>query len=62
MAAGVTVVFGHWAALGLRLEPRAIGLESGCVWGNRLSALRLEDRKVFQQETLETALPQSSRG
>ncbi len=56
-SAGVTVVFGHWGALGLRLEPRVIALESGCAWGNRLSAVRLEDRKLFQQETLETALP-----
>ncbi|MEM7583502.1 MAG: symmetrical bis(5'-nucleosyl)-tetraphosphatase [Acidobacteriota bacterium] len=49
----VTVVFGHWAALGLRVEPRAIGLDSGCVWGSRLSALRLEDRALFQQASVE---------
>ena len=56
-SAGVTVVFGHWAAMGLRLEPRAIALDSGCLWGYRLSAIRLEDRKLFQQESLESALP-----
>lgn len=38
---GVTVVFGHWAALGLMLRDNLIGLDSGCVWGNRLSAVRL---------------------
>jgi bis(5'-nucleosyl)-tetraphosphatase (symmetrical) len=37
----VTVVFGHWAALGLMLRDNVIGLDSGCVWGNRLSAVRL---------------------
>jgi bis(5'-nucleosyl)-tetraphosphatase (symmetrical) len=37
----VTVVFGHWAALGLMLRDNLIGLDSGCVWGNRLSAVRL---------------------
>jgi bis(5'-nucleosyl)-tetraphosphatase (symmetrical) len=37
----ITVVFGHWAALGLILEDRLIGLDSGCVWGNHLSAVRL---------------------
>ena len=44
----VTVAFGHWAALGLLLKKRLMGLDSGCVWGGRLSALRLEDRALFQ--------------
>jgi bis(5'-nucleosyl)-tetraphosphatase (symmetrical) len=39
---GSTVVFGHWAALGLTMRDNLIGLDSGCVWGNRLSAVRLE--------------------
>jgi bis(5'-nucleosyl)-tetraphosphatase (symmetrical) len=43
-----TVVFGHWAALGLRVEPRLLALDSGCVWGGKLSAIRLEDRRLFQ--------------
>ncbi len=36
------VVFGHWAALGLTLRDNVIGLDSGCVWGNQLSAVRLD--------------------
>jgi len=44
----VTVVFGHWAALGFRLKKRYIALDSGCVWGGRLSAVRLEDRTIYQ--------------
>jgi bis(5'-nucleosyl)-tetraphosphatase (symmetrical) len=44
----VLVVFGHWAALGLRVKKRVICLDSGCVWGGQLTALRLEDRQVFQ--------------
>lgn len=44
----VTVAFGHWAALGLRVKKRYIAMDSGCVWGGKLSALRLEDRKLFQ--------------
>jgi bis(5'-nucleosyl)-tetraphosphatase (symmetrical) len=42
------VLFGHWAALGLLVRPDVLGLDSGCVWGRRLTALRLEDRRVFQ--------------
>lgn len=44
----VTVVFGHWAALGLYTKKRLICLDSGCVWGGYLTALRLEDRQLFQ--------------
>ncbi len=43
-----TVICGHWSALGLRIEPGLMALDSGCLWGGPLSALRLEDRKVFQ--------------
>jgi bis(5'-nucleosyl)-tetraphosphatase (symmetrical) len=44
----VTVAFGHWAALGLYRKKGLIGLDSGCVWGGRLSAVRLEDERLFQ--------------
>ena len=43
-----TIVFGHWSQLGLKLRERQTGLDSGCVWGGKLTALRLEDRKLFQ--------------
>lgn len=42
------LVCGHWSTLGLRLEPRLAALDSGCVWGGSLSAMRLEDRKLFR--------------
>jgi bis(5'-nucleosyl)-tetraphosphatase (symmetrical) len=48
------VVFGHWAALGLDLGPRHLALDTGCVWGNRLTAVRLDDRAVFQVKAVET--------
>jgi bis(5'-nucleosyl)-tetraphosphatase (symmetrical) len=43
-----TLICGHWSALGLRIEPGLMALDSGCLWGGTLTAVRLEDRKVFQ--------------
>ncbi len=42
-----TAVFGHWSQAGLVRRPRTVGLDTGCVWGGRLSAwLPDEDRLV----------------
>jgi len=43
-----TVVFGHWSTLGLMIRPDAICLDTGCVWGRQLTALRLHDHKLVQ--------------
>jgi bis(5'-nucleosyl)-tetraphosphatase (symmetrical) len=43
-----SIVFGHWSALGLKLTRRLAALDSGCVWGGALSALKLEDRRLVQ--------------
>ncbi|KAA3606465.1 MAG: symmetrical bis(5'-nucleosyl)-tetraphosphatase [Planctomycetota bacterium] len=42
------VLFGHWASLGLKLTKQWWALDSGCVWGGKLSAVRLKDQAVFQ--------------
>ncbi|MBM4343643.1 MAG: symmetrical bis(5'-nucleosyl)-tetraphosphatase [Deltaproteobacteria bacterium] len=47
-SAGTRIVFGHWAALGVRKGPDWQSLDSGCVWGNALTALRLEDDRLVQ--------------
>jgi bis(5'-nucleosyl)-tetraphosphatase (symmetrical) len=47
-SADVTLIFGHWSALGLQLRDRLVALDTGCLWGGRLSALRLEDRRLYQ--------------
>lgn len=47
-SADVTVVYGHWSARGLTLRPNLIGLDSGCLWGGQLSAVRLSDRMLVQ--------------
>jgi bis(5'-nucleosyl)-tetraphosphatase (symmetrical) len=47
-SAGVTVFCGHWSALGLMLAPNVVMLDSGCLWGGTLTAIRLDDRRMFQ--------------
>ncbi len=47
------IVFGHWAALGLHLADGVAGLDTGCVWGNSLTALRLDDGRVFAEPAAE---------
>ena len=54
--ADVTCIFGHWSALGLTLRTNLIGLDTGCVWGGKLTAVRLSDRALFQ-----VACPESQR-
>lgn len=44
----VQILFGHWAALeGEADEAHVIALDTGCVWGNKLTAFRLEDKQFF---------------
>ncbi len=50
--ADVTIVCGHWSTLGLVMRPDLMALDTGCVWGGRLTAARLSpdpaDRTVIQ--------------
>ncbi len=42
------LIFGHWAALqGLCPTPHVHAIDTGCVWGGPLTALRLQDKKRF---------------
>lgn len=42
------IIFGHWAALeGKVTESHVFALDTGCVWGHTLTAMRLEDRQRF---------------
>ncbi|WP_293780252.1 symmetrical bis(5'-nucleosyl)-tetraphosphatase [uncultured Oxalicibacterium sp.] len=43
-----TIVFGHWSTLGLVMRPNLIALDTGCVWGGKLTAVNLQDRSVIQ--------------
>ena len=43
-----TIVCGHWSTLGLKVSERLAALDTGCVWGGKLTAMRLEDRKLYE--------------
>jgi len=43
-AANTRIVFGHWSALGLVVLPDLISVDTGCVWGRQLTAVRLDKK------------------
>ena len=46
-----TIIFGHWSALGLVTRGDIFAIDTGCVWGRTLTALRLDDKSVFSVKT-----------
>ncbi|HEX8956812.1 MAG TPA: bis(5'-nucleosyl)-tetraphosphatase (symmetrical), partial [Burkholderiaceae bacterium] len=56
-SADTPVVFGHWSTLGLTLRDNLIGLDTGCVWGGKLSAVRLEDHHLIQVDCPQAQKP-----
>ena len=40
---GPRIVFGHWSTLGFFCNADVISLDTGCVWGGTLTALRMDD-------------------
>ncbi len=48
LTAHIPILFGHWSTLGILQRDDVFGLDSGCVWGGKLSALRLSDRHLLQ--------------
>jgi bis(5'-nucleosyl)-tetraphosphatase (symmetrical) len=47
---GVPIAFGHWSTLGLVNRPDLLALDTGCVWGGHLTAVRVDGgrREVIQ--------------
>jgi len=41
------IFFGHWSTLKDFNQPRRYHLDTGCVWGNKLTAIRFEDKQIF---------------
>ncbi len=56
-SADLDLVFGHWAALGYHRAPGIYALDSGCVWGNRLTAVRLDEPGVPAWSVPAVSLP-----
>jgi bis(5'-nucleosyl)-tetraphosphatase (symmetrical) len=50
--AGTPIAFGHWSAVGLVERSDLLGIDTGCVWGGRLSAVRIDGgrRELTQVE------------
>lgn len=42
------IIFGHWSALGLQHRHHAYALDTGCLWGGKLTAMCLETKQITQ--------------
>lgn len=56
---GVPIAFGHWSTLGLVNRPDLLALDTGCVWGGQLTAVRIEPhgREVIQVQCRQAQKP-----
>lgn len=60
---GMRLVFGHWSTLGLCMAPGVFGLDTGCVWGGKLTAMALnEDTPRFVQVPGRQGVPPGQQG
>jgi bis(5'-nucleosyl)-tetraphosphatase (symmetrical) len=53
------VAFGHWSTLGLVNRPDILSLDTGCVWGGCLSAMRIDGgrRELVQVQCVQAQVP-----
>jgi bis(5'-nucleosyl)-tetraphosphatase (symmetrical) len=52
-----TLYTGHWSAIGYLQHDRVVALDTGCIWGGALTAVRLDDHKRFTQPSVEAGKP-----
>jgi len=57
--ADTPIAFGHWSTLGLLDRPTLLGLDTGCVWGGRLTAARVDGtaREIIQVDCAQAQKP-----
>jgi bis(5'-nucleosyl)-tetraphosphatase (symmetrical) len=62
LTTGVPIAFGHWSTLGLIARPDLLSLDTGCVWGGQLTAVRVDGgrRDVIQLACAQAQAPQAS--
>lgn len=56
--AGVPIAFGHWSTLGLVDRPELLAIDTGCVWGGALTAVRIDEGR---REIIQIACEQAQR-
>ncbi|NUN62656.1 MAG: symmetrical bis(5'-nucleosyl)-tetraphosphatase, partial [Burkholderiaceae bacterium] len=56
--AGTLLAFGHWSTLGYMSRPDLLALDTGCVWGGQLSAVRF-GATLAERELLQVQCPQA---
>jgi bis(5'-nucleosyl)-tetraphosphatase (symmetrical) len=42
------IIFGHWASLGYMKHNNCIAIDTGCVWGDKLTAIDLSNQEIIQ--------------
>jgi bis(5'-nucleosyl)-tetraphosphatase (symmetrical) len=55
LSADTTIIFGHWSTLGYRQTDNVISIDTGCLWGEQLTLLSLEDGQITQLDCSERA-------
>lgn len=56
---GVPIAFGHWSTLGLLDRPNLLALDTGCVWGGRLTAACIDPLRPLQRELISVQCQQA---
>lgn len=57
LSRGCRIVFGHWSTLGCHFADGVYALDSGCLWGGHLTALRLDDLEAFSVPCQGSCIP-----
>jgi bis(5'-nucleosyl)-tetraphosphatase (symmetrical) len=58
LSEGQPIAFGHWSTLGLINRPELLAIDTGCVWGGALTAVRVDGgRREVMQVACEAAQP-----